>query len=154
VSGFSRTSQSQLPDGPGAAVVRTKCLTCHGADLIVQQRLSPEGWSRELDKMVGWGAQLDGAERGAALDYLTAASTPTDPARAAEAEEGASILARRCVACHDMGLIDQQRLTADGWRREVDKMIGWGAAVSTAEQEPLIAHLVKRQPVVLLYRPH
>lgn len=131
----------------GAEIVRAKCLTCHGADLIVQQRLTREGWSREIDKMVAWGASVDAAEREALLQYLTATADapPQPPHAAAAAEEGAAILARRCLTCHDRRLIDQQRLTADGWRREVEKMIGWGATVSDSEKDLLVAYLAGRR---------
>ena len=45
---------ADLPDGPDVALVRARCMTCHGADLIVQQRLTQVGWDREVAKMVRW----------------------------------------------------------------------------------------------------
>ena len=54
------------------------------------------------------------------------------------------MLDSRCLACHDMELIAQQRLTITGWTREVDKMIGWGAGVTDAEKGSLIQHLADR----------
>jgi hypothetical protein len=38
-------------------------------------------------------------------------------------------------------MTEQQRLSRQGWTREVDKMIRWGAVVSDAEKEPLINYL-------------
>ena len=49
-------NSSALREGPGADVVRTRCLTCHQEDIIRQQRLTHQGWEREVDKMVRWGA--------------------------------------------------------------------------------------------------
>jgi mono/diheme cytochrome c family protein len=46
------------------------CLSCHGADLTEQQRLSPTGWTREVEKMMRWGAQLTETEKAALVDYL------------------------------------------------------------------------------------
>ena len=64
----------------------------------------------------------------------TQAVAPTAVAQRAEACAG---------ACHGPGLIAQQRLDRAGWTREVDKMIGWGAAVGAQEKEPLVAYLAR-----------
>jgi len=145
VDGQSRPASSVPPAGIGADAVRTGCLACHGADLIVQQRLSRDGWGRELDKMAGWGAVIDAGRREALVDYLTAHFGPDAPAGAAgDDDPGAALVQVRCVGCHDERLIAQQRLDEAGWRREVDKMIGWGAGVAPAEQAPLVAYLARR----------
>jgi len=47
------------------------CLTCHDAHIIVQQRLSKAGWTKEVDKMVKWGASVDAQDREALIDYLS-----------------------------------------------------------------------------------
>jgi len=57
-----------------------------------------------------------------------------------------ALLNARCLICHDAELIAQQRLDAAGWEREVSKMIGWGAPVTGAERERLIADLVRLFP--------
>jgi mono/diheme cytochrome c family protein len=54
----------------GDAVFTRACLSCHGADLTEQQRLSPTGWTREVEKMMRWGAQLTETEKAALVDYL------------------------------------------------------------------------------------
>jgi mono/diheme cytochrome c family protein len=46
------------------------CIACHSLRLVHSQRLSKAAWTRELDKMIGWGASI--ADREALLDYLTA----------------------------------------------------------------------------------
>lgn len=136
-------AQSLAVDGDGIA--RTKCLGCHGIDLIAGQRLSRDGWARELDKMVGWGAALGDAERLALLDYLSQrfGVIPATPSAVLPAGKGAAIAATRCLTCHDGNLIDQQRLTADGWAREVEKMIAWGAEVTDSEKPILVDYLAR-----------
>jgi DMSO/TMAO reductase YedYZ molybdopterin-dependent catalytic subunit len=57
---------------------------------------------------------------------------------------GAAVVQARCSACHDGRLIEQQRLTRDGWRREVEKMMGWGAPVTEGEKDLLIDYLSSR----------
>jgi DMSO/TMAO reductase YedYZ molybdopterin-dependent catalytic subunit len=59
-----------LPVEDTTPLVQQKCLVCHDADLIVQQRLTEVGWSRELDKMMRWGADMSDRERTRLLDYF------------------------------------------------------------------------------------
>jgi len=133
----------ELPPGEGSRIVGAKCLACHGRELIVGQRLSRDAWGRELDKMTGWGAVLDAPERSVLLDYLSAHFGDPSLARTSMSPggPGAEIAAKRCLTCHDANLIEQQRLTADGWAREVEKMVGWGASVTDSEKPLLIEHL-------------
>lgn len=156
IAGALRCVSAQgLPSGTGGDAVRARCMACHGPELIVQQRLSRDGWAREIDKMVGWGAVVDGADRARLLDDLAANFGPGArllPADAA-ADAGAMLLKTRCSACHDLRLIDQQRLDAAGWSREVDTMIGWGAVVTLPEKQTLVAHLARTRGVVLSSGP-
>jgi DMSO/TMAO reductase YedYZ molybdopterin-dependent catalytic subunit len=62
--------RTELPSDSDVSLVRQKCLVCHDADLIAQQRLSEAGWSREIDKMIRWGASLTDDERGRLLGYV------------------------------------------------------------------------------------
>ena len=51
---------------------------------------------------------------------------------------------RACRVCHDDDLAAQQRLTREGWGREVDKMIRWGAPVAPNERSALVEFLASR----------
>ena len=55
----------------GEVVFKRACLTCHGADLTEQQRLSPTGWTREVEKMMRWGAVVSDVEKSALVDFLS-----------------------------------------------------------------------------------
>jgi mono/diheme cytochrome c family protein len=137
------TARSLPPGGEGFALVQSRCMDCHGHDLITQQRLSLDGWSREIDKMVGWGARVASTEKHVIAGYLAAnfPARPEDVASLGTVDGGAELLKTRCLTCHDTRLIAQQRLSVEGWSRELDKMIGWGAAVTAAEKPILIQHL-------------
>jgi cytochrome c5 len=136
-----------LPQGPGRDVVTARCTACHQPDVIIQQRLSRAGWGRELDKMVRWGAQVDAGEREPLLDYLAAHFTPVPAATHIVATAGSEATYKKaCLVCHEDDLIEVQRLNRDGWTREVDKMIRWGAAVPAAEKDGLIDYLAARYP--------
>jgi DMSO/TMAO reductase YedYZ molybdopterin-dependent catalytic subunit len=47
------------------------CLTCHGEDVIRQQRLTRAQWDRELTKMTNWGAPVNSGNHDSILNYLT-----------------------------------------------------------------------------------
>ena len=137
----------ELPAGSGQEIVTARCLGCHEADLITQQRLSRAGWGRELDKMIRWGAVVETAEREPMLDYLSAHFTPKPvPSHIVATAGTEAIYKRACYTCHEDDLIQSQRLTRSGWTREVDKMIRWGAVVTDAERDALIEYLTARYP--------
>jgi sulfite oxidase len=53
-------------------ILRETCMTCHGEDVIQQQRrLTRAQWDRELNKMIGWGARVRPEDRETLLEYLT-----------------------------------------------------------------------------------
>lgn len=150
LQGGQRSASStyqDLPTGTGVEVVREKCLLCHEADLIVQQRLSRTGWVREVEKMIRWGTVVTDSEKEVIIAYLAGKFSPRGIQAAAAVEEsGRKIFEEKCLLCHEGDLTEQQRLTRAGWTREVEKMIRWGADVSAAEKEPLIDYLTQRCP--------
>lgn len=135
-----------LPSGDGAAILRARCVSCHGTDLITSQRLSEAGWSRELDKMVRWGASVSDAERGSLVPYLTGHFGPQPPVARDAVGEGQAVFTRACLTCHGADLTEQQQLSQAGWTREVEKMMRWGARLADAEKAALVAYLAARYP--------
>jgi cytochrome c5 len=146
---FSRTTraaQQDLPEGKGVELARDKCVTCHEADLIVSQRLARQGWTREVEKMIRWGAVVSDSEKEILIDYFAAHFKPRSAAStqpAAGDDRGKQIFEDKCLVCHEADLTEQQRLARQGWTREVEKMIRWGAVVTDAEKEPLVDYLFK-----------
>jgi hypothetical protein len=83
-SGFSQKLSNaqptdELPAGPMAAKATTACTECHEARIILQQRLSKAGWTKEVDKMSKWGAVVDASDRDAFIDYLSTNFSPDKP---------------------------------------------------------------------------
>ena len=69
----------ELPSGAMKQKATTACLECHEARIIVQQRLSKPVWTKEVDKMVKWGAVVDANDRDALIDYLSGNFSPDQP---------------------------------------------------------------------------
>ena len=69
----------ELPAGAMQQKATTACLECHEARIIVQQRLSKAVWTREVDKMVKWGAIVDANDRDELIDYLSGNFGPERP---------------------------------------------------------------------------
>jgi cytochrome c5 len=59
-----------LPDGPGKALVTERCLMCHGAALIAQQRKDVAAWGRTVTQMRTWGTPIQDDEQTALVGYL------------------------------------------------------------------------------------
>ncbi|MBO0860224.1 MAG: c-type cytochrome [Chloracidobacterium sp.] len=145
MSAGARAARQDLPEGKGVEIARDKCVVCHEADVIVAQRLSRQGWTREVEKMIRWGAVVSEAEKEVLLDYLAPRFNPgSGPRSAAGApgdERGKRIFEEKCLICHEADVAEQQRLSRQGWTREVEKMIRWGAVLSDEEKGALVAYL-------------
>ena len=70
----ARPAPAQVQDAPvshpGSRSFDTACRVCHDEDLSAQQRLTREGWGREVDKMIRWGARVSPEERGPLVEFL------------------------------------------------------------------------------------
>lgn len=145
------SAQQMLPAGPGADVIKARCITCHESDLISSQRLALAGWTREIDKMVRWGATVSPEQRDVLQTYLAANFGPRPSASHTESSAasfpGEATFTRACLSCHGVDLVEQQRLSRPGWVREVDKMMRWGSTVNATEKDALVDYLTARNGV-------
>ena len=64
------TQFKQLPEGKAKAKVEAACYTCHSADILAQQRLTPKQWTATVEKMMRWGAEVKEADKQPVIDYL------------------------------------------------------------------------------------
>ena len=83
---FSPAIAQGLPPGDGRDVVQTACTACHGIDVIVSQRHTPDEWRDVVSEMAGNGASLTDDQFAAVVKYLSTAlapqsSTPANTAR-------------------------------------------------------------------------
>ena len=77
--GQQASPSPQLPPGAMRAAAVTKCLECHDASILVQQRLTPTAWAKEVDKMTKWGALVEARDRQPLIDYFSSNFGPDKP---------------------------------------------------------------------------
>jgi mono/diheme cytochrome c family protein len=76
-SGMSTAAIAQgLPPGDGQNVVQSACTACHGIDVIVSQRHTPDEWRDVVSEMVGNGASLTDDQFAAVVKYLSTTLAP------------------------------------------------------------------------------
>jgi len=145
---MGRPQENKLPSGEGADIVTERCLSCHGPDPILQQRLTRDKWVGEVDKMVRWGAEVPAESKDKMVDYLARnfAYHPIIPPKMPGGlpdGEGKDVVDQSCLSCHGGEPISQQRLSHTQWTAEVDKMIRWGAELTADQKARLVDYLAK-----------
>lgn len=104
-------------------IAENACLSCHQEEMLQQQRLTKAQWEKTVNKMSGWGANLEEADKPALIAYLadtygpdagpftppTVEATPTlalvdaiddgDYANG-NAEKGKATYTDKCSGCH------------------------------------------------------
>ena len=94
-SGSAAQGSPELPAGAMQEKATTACTECHEARIIVQQRLSKPAWTREVDKMVKWGAVVDPKDRDALIEYLSANFGTDKPAYVPDRSAASSAPAKK-----------------------------------------------------------
>ena len=60
-----------LPDSPAKTLVTERCLLCHSAGLITQQRKDAAAWDRTVTQMRTWGSPIQDDEQKLLVAYLS-----------------------------------------------------------------------------------
>lgn len=59
-----------LPAGRHVDVVASRCIICHGLELVAQQRQDRAGWEVIVDRMATYGVPIQPEDKKMILDYL------------------------------------------------------------------------------------
>jgi hypothetical protein len=86
---------SDLPSDAMQTKATTACTECHEVRIIVQQRLSKAAWTKEVDKMIKWGALVDAGDHDALIDYLSKYFSPDQPQYEAPRSAEAQVAAKK-----------------------------------------------------------
>ena len=123
----------------------TCTVACHGPSLIAQQRLDRNGWTREVDKMTRWGANVQPEDKDALIAYLARTFNVSRPmpnsSKAVPPGKGSDLFQTYCLSCHDDRPIISRKLDKTGWTALVDQMLHWGAYVPSGRKDELIEYL-------------
>ena len=141
---FLRPAFAQNP--PTAQKIEATCMSmCHGGNLVAQQRLDRNGWTREVDKMIRWGAPVPPEEKDQWIGFLASRFNNSRPKPNSSKQlpdgKGADLARIACLGCHDDQLLRQPRFDRAAWERVVDRMIGLGVRVPSARKQELIEYL-------------
>jgi mono/diheme cytochrome c family protein len=147
--GQSSSSSSTLPSGALQQKAQKGCLGCHDAKIILQQQLDKKMWTKEMDKMIRWGAPVAPEDRGPLIDYFADHFAPRDPeviAAMLPHGPGKEKVLETCFECHDAKDIVQKQLDERGWERVLEKMEDFGAYIYDDDREDIIRYLAKAFP--------
>lgn len=139
----------ELPGGEGKKLLEERCVSCHNLKPVVGLKQSRDAWKKLLVKMVGYGAELNGAEIDVATDYLTKYFGPESSAAVAKPQSAEEKIAERyirgiCSSCHDAGLIRSKEATKQEWLDIVTRMNGLDAGVSQRDVDLLVDYLASK----------
>ena len=139
---------AQVPAGGIVQKMEAACTrACHGPSLIAQQRLNISGWTREVNKMIGWGADVADADKDALIAYLANTFNNDRPrpssSKAMPEGRGMEAFQLSCLGCHDEKPVVALKTDRAGWTRVLDRMVNWGAYLPGGRREDLIAYLLK-----------
>ena len=84
---------------------------------------------------VGWGWSTGGRGGLPRLSAQAANPLPRD--------RDQQMVTDRCIICHSLEMIAQQRQTRDEWAVIVDRMISYGMPVQPGDRERILAYLAK-----------
>ena len=128
-----------------AQIMASCTASCHGPSLIAQQRLDRDGWNREIDKMMRWGAVVPAAEKNAFINYLASSFNPSRPrpdsGKTIPDGKGSDVFKVTCLSCHDDKPVAALKGDRAAWTREIEKMMNWGAYVPAQRKDELIEYL-------------
>ena len=60
--------------------------------------------------------------------------------------DGKALTEDRCTKCHDLKRVEEAKKTKEGWKANVERMVGKGAELNQAEQEAVIEYLTATYP--------
>ena len=111
------------------------------------QRLDAAGWTREINKMVGWGATVADNDKDALIAFLARTFNNNRPrpasSKALPEGKGMDVFQVSCLNCHDEKPAAALKLDRAGWPRVLDRMMNWGAHIPADRKYDLIEYLLK-----------
>ncbi len=99
---------------------------------------------KELSQSAAASLSYDGTAEDLMNAIMGGAIEPAPEDSTSQNLDGAALVAERCTVCHSAERIDRASNDETGWAATVDRMIGYGAQLNSAEREAVIAYLSSR----------
>lgn len=83
-----------------------------------------------------------------ALSLFVAACSPAEPppptvTPTPEVHPGEALVSNRCSTCHSLGVIQNAKYDASGWKSTVDRMVTTGATLNDEQVVQVVDYLAK-----------
>src|SRR5579883_3102166 len=114
------------PRDPGYYTIMARANDANGNAQPFAAEWNPSGYGNNVVSSVSVSVGVPTGLRG---DTVDAYRTPSQEFQ------------RACVTCHEMNVIEQQRLTRAQWDREITKMTNWGAQVKSEDRDKFLDYL-------------
>lgn len=121
----------------GNSLINVRCTTCHSRDRIDTASQDRAGWQATIDRMIGYGSNVNSGERAAMIAYLVGTTGGGAP-------DANGVIGDYCTACHSRVVVDNATKTAAEWGATLDTHAALGVEPTAAEREALIAYLTNR----------
>jgi mono/diheme cytochrome c family protein len=139
---------SPFPDGPGKEIVSVACTQCHGPNVFTQLRMNEPAWRAQIYDMILRGAQIGPEDIDTAAKYMATAYGPGVPFPNQKAVEvslpdgqGKELVQGGCALCHGLDRVVATKRPKDQWQTIVNRMIYFGAPVSTDQATTIVDYL-------------
>jgi hypothetical protein len=110
------------------------CVQCHSLRIVHSQRLSKAAWTKEVDKMIGWGAPV--RDRQLLIDYLVQEYSDTKPVPDPERSGDGTA---RAMTAEARALKDKFAALTNSWAKRIQFTDRETAAMRSGKQwEPLM----------------
>ena len=117
--------------------MNASCRTCHDLRPIETHALDGEAWTKEVESMIGQGAEVSKDDIPVLVEYLTRMHGPLPDG------PGKEILLNTCTQCHDLMRIRRQGRSAEGWLEVLEAMLNEGAPLSEQDLPVLLRYLAR-----------
>jgi|GEM_PF-486455 len=127
------------------ALIAEKAAPQHELEFILGQEKTREEWEETIDRMIGYGAEINDEEKQLIIDYLVSRGSASEmDEMGAEEIDVEALIAEKAAPQHDLGFILGQEKTREEWETTIDRMIGYGAEINEEEKQIIIDYLVNR----------
>jgi truncated hemoglobin YjbI len=124
------------------ALIEEKVAGNHDLERIFNAVKTRDEWEETLDRMIGYGAEINDEEKEIIIAYLL--DRDSEEMEASSEVDVDALIEEKVAGNHDLGRIFNADKTREEWVETLDRMIGYGAQINDEEKEIIIEYLLNR----------